>query len=164
MSIPEQIDPSSLNDYFEIMTKAVFQAGVSWAMVDKKWPAFRRAFVDFDAQKVAAFTESDIDRLMQDEGILRSQKKIVGTIKNAQMLLQLEKEHGSFAEYLRSLSSYEELSKDMRKRFKYLGELSVYYLLFRVKQPVPDFERWIATIDGHHPRMREMVELAKKNS
>jgi 3-methyladenine DNA glycosylase Tag len=164
MSIPEQIDPSSLNDYFEIMTKAVFQAGVSWAMVDKKWPAFRRAFVDFDPQKVAAFTESDIDRLMQDEGILRSQKKIVGTIKNAQMLLQLEKEHGSFAEYLRSLSSFEELSKDMRKRFKYLGELSVYYLLFRVKQPVPDFEQWIATIDGHHPRMREMVELAKKNS
>lgn len=58
----------------------------------------------------------------------------------------------------------ETLSRDMQKRFKYLGELSVYYLLFRVKEPVPDFDRWITTIDGQHPRMKEMVDLAKQRS
>jgi 3-methyladenine DNA glycosylase Tag len=164
MAIPEQIDPTCLNDYFEILTKAVFQAGVSWALVDKKWPAFRRAFADFNTAKVAVFSEADVERLMQDEGILRSQKKILGTIKNAQMLLELEEQCGTFKNYLHSKSSYEELSKDMRKRFKFLGELSVYYLLFRVKEPVPDFDHWLTTIEGHHPRMQEMVDLAKTTS
>jgi 3-methyladenine DNA glycosylase Tag len=164
MAIPEQIDPTGLNDYFEILTKAVFQAGVSWALVDKKWPAFKLEFADFNPQRVAGFSAADVERLMQNEGILRSQKKILGTIKNAQMLLELEEQCGSFKNYLGSKSSYEELSKDMRKRFKYLGELSVYYLLFRVKEPVPDFDQWITTIEGHHPRMREMVDLAKKTS
>jgi 3-methyladenine DNA glycosylase Tag len=164
MAIPEQIDPTCLNDYFEILTKAVFQAGVSWALVDKKWPAFKQAFASFNPKKVAAFSEEDVDKLMQNEGILRSKNKILGTIKNAQTLLELEEQCGSFKNYLCSKSGYDELSKDMRKRFKYLGELSVYYLLFRVKEPVPDFDQWITTIEGNHPRMREMVDLARKTN
>jgi len=160
--IPEQIDPKILNDYLEVMTKAVFQAGVSWKLVDSKWEGFTRAFKNFDPVAVAAFTDKDIERLLCDESILRSKNKITGTIKNAAMMLSLEKEFGTFKNYLHSQKTYAELSADMRRRFKYVGELSVYYFLFRVKEPVPPFEDWIKTIEGDHPRMKEMVELARK--
>ena len=158
MAIPEQIDAQTLGDYLEIMTKAIFQAGVSWAMVDNKWPAFRKAFCNFDAEKVAAFTATDIERLSQDASILRSPKKIAATVENARALIAADKEFGGFKNYLRS-KGFQELNKDIHKRFKYMGELNVYYFLFRVKESVPDFEKWIVTIDGEHPRMREMVEL-----
>jgi 3-methyladenine DNA glycosylase Tag len=160
--IPEQIDPKGLSDYLEVMTKAVFQAGVSWALVDKKWDGFKRAFKNFDPSAIAAFNEEDIERLMSNEEILRSKNKITGTIKNATTMLALEKEFGTFNNYLRSKDTYAELSTDIRKRFKYVGELSVYYFLFRVKEPVPPFDDWITTIEGHHPRMKEMVDLAKE--
>jgi 3-methyladenine DNA glycosylase Tag len=160
--IPEQIDPKGLSDYLEIMTKAVFQAGVSWALVDRKWDGFKRAFKNFDPPAIAAFNEEDIERLMSNEEILRSKNKITGTIKNAMTMLALEKEFGTFKNYLHSKNNYVDLSTDIRKRFKYVGELSVYYFLFRVKEPVPPFDDWITTIEGHHPRMKEMVDLAKE--
>jgi 3-methyladenine DNA glycosylase Tag len=159
-NIPEQIDANGLNDYLEIMTKAVFQAGVSWAMVDRRWVGFKRVFKNFDPAVVASFTDADVETMMADPEILHSKNKIFATIHNAKTMLGLQEEFGSFKNYLRSKKSYEELSVDMRKRFKYVGELSVYYFLFRVKEPVPPFETWIKTIEGHHPRMREMVELA----
>jgi 3-methyladenine DNA glycosylase Tag len=162
MAIPERIDAKSLADYLEIITKAIFQAGVSWKLVDSKWAAFREDFAGFDPKKIAAFTEADVERLMQDERILRSRKKIEGTIENARTILELEQQSKGFKNYLRSKSSYKELSADMRKRFKYMGELSVYYFLFRVKEPVPPFEEWITTIEGDHPRMREMIDLARE--
>jgi 3-methyladenine DNA glycosylase Tag len=163
MPIPEQIDAESLGDYLEVMTRAIFQAGVSWAMVDKKWPAFRKAFCNFDAKKIAAFKDSDIERLSQDASILRSPKKIAATVENARVLIATDKEFGGFKNYLRS-KNYKELNKDIHKRFKYMGELNVYYFLFRVKESVPDFEEWVVTIEGEHPRMREMVELVTKRS
>ncbi len=142
MAIPERIDAKSLADYLEIITKAVFQAGVSWKLVDSKWVAFREVFENFDPEKIAAFTQADIERLSQDERILRSRKKIEGTIANAHAILELDEQFKGFKNYLRSKSSYKELAADMRKRLKYMGELSVYYFLFRVKEPVPPFEEW----------------------
>jgi len=161
MAIPEQIDAKGLEDYLEILTKAVFQAGVSWKLVDSKWAAFREVFADFDAQKVAAFGQEDVERLLQDARILRSRKKIEGTIQNAKTIVALDNEFNGFKNYLRAKKSYDQLSADIRKRFKFVGELSVYYFLFRVKEPVPPFEKWITTIDGNHPRMKEMIDQAR---
>jgi 3-methyladenine DNA glycosylase Tag len=158
--VPGKIVPSKLADYLEIITIAVFQAGTSWAMVRNKWPNFRKAFAEFDPIAVSKFDQTDIDRLMQDTGILRSEKKIRGTIDNASALLALDSKYGSFQSYLRSFDGYDQLSADLQKRFKYLGEMSVYYFLFRVSEKVPPFEPWILTIEGDHPRMREMVEKA----
>ncbi len=158
--IPRKIVPSKLADYLEVMTIAAFQAGVSWAMVRNKWPNFRKAFADFDPVVVSKFSQKDIDRMMQDTGILRSEKKIRGTIENARIILEMDAKHGSFQNYLRSFKTYEQLSSDIQKRFKYVGEMSVYYFLFRVSEQVPPFDPWILTIEGEHPRMREMVERA----
>jgi 3-methyladenine DNA glycosylase Tag len=158
MAIPRQIEATKLSDYLEVMSKAVFQAGMRWSLIDSKWENFRKAFADFDPEIVAKFTNADVDRLAEDPGIIRSRKKIEGTIKNAQTMLALEQQYGTFREYLHSKKNYDELSADMKKRFKFFGELNVYYFLFRVKEPVPPFDAWINTIEGEHPRMREMVD------
>lgn len=159
-NVPGIIVPTKLADYLEVMTIAAFQAGVSWAMIQNKWPNFRKAFADFDPTIVAQFDDSDVNRLMQDTGIMRSEKKIRGTIDNARVILEMDAEHNGFQNYLRSFPDYEKLSADIQKRFKYVGEMSVYYFLFRVNEKVPPFDPWILTIEGEHPRMREMVEKA----
>lgn len=164
MSIPPQIDPAGTRDYLAIMTRAVFQAGVSWALIEGKWAAFERTFEGFDPAIVAAYGEGDIARISEDPGILRSGRKIRATVQNARTMIELEKDHGSFRNYLRSFASYRELSADLQRRFKYVGELSVYYLLFRVREPVPPFEEWEKTVPGDHPRMREMVALARSKT
>jgi len=160
-TIPETIEPRSLDDYLEVMTRAVFQAGLSWQMIAQRWGAFCEAFEHFETERVARYTEGDIDRILRVEGILRSSKKIRATVKNAQTLLELERTHGSFRNYLRTPATYEALAKDIRSRFKFMGEMNVWYFLIRVREPVPRFEQWVKAIPGNHPRMREMVERTR---
>jgi hypothetical protein len=160
-TIPEQIQPKRLGDYLEVMTQAVFQAGLSWASIASRWSGFREAFDQFDAERVAAYTEGDIDRLMHHEGILHSGRKIRATIQNAQTLVALDREYDGFANYLRSFPTYEARAKDIKRRFKFMGEMNVWYFLFRVREPVPQFEHWVTTIPGDHPRMKEMVEKGR---
>jgi len=160
-TIPDQIEAPSLNDYLEVMTRAVFQAGLSWASIAQRWESFRKAFENFDVQRVAAYTEGDIDRLLHVDGILHSARKIRATIHNAQTLLELNAAHGSIEAYLRSFPNYGALGADIKRRFKFMGEMNVWYFLFRVREPVPKFEKWVLSIPGDHPRMREMVERAR---
>lgn len=160
MTIPERARPQRLGDYLAIVTRAIFQAGLSWKAIDAQWDAFRRLFDDFDPVLVAAYGEGDIERILADGGIVRSRKKIAATIANARTLLEIERTT-TMAAYLRSFASYAELARDLRARFAFLGELSAYYLVFRVGEPVPRFEDWETTIAGDHPRMREMVAHAR---
>lgn len=71
-----------------------FQAGLSWATILRKRPAFRAAFADFDPEAVARYGEADVDRLMQDAGIIRNRLKIAATIRNAQATLDLRGDGG----------------------------------------------------------------------
>jgi 3-methyladenine DNA glycosylase Tag len=161
VAIPKQIDPRSLADYLAVMSRAIFQAGMSWALIENKWPAYERLFEGFDPAKIALFDDFDVDRIASDPGIVRTRKKVAATVDNARTMLALDAEHGGFANYLRSFESYDALSADLKRRFAFLGELSAYYFLFRVKHPVPPFEQWETTVPGDHPRMREMVLLAR---
>lgn len=162
-AIPDQIETPGLNDYLEVMTRAVFQAGLSWASIAQRWQAFRAAFEEFDARRIAAYGDGDVDRLLHADGILHSARKIRATIHNAQILLELERAHGTFEAYLRSFPTYATLSADIKRRFKFMGEMNVWYFLFRVREPVPKFEKWVTTIPGDHPRMKEMVEKARSS-
>lgn len=87
---------------FEFLVLEGAQAGLSWLTVLRKREGYRKAFANFDAQKVAKFTDEDVERLMKDEGIIRNRLKITSTIKNAQLFLDIQKEYGSFCGYLRS--------------------------------------------------------------
>jgi 3-methyladenine DNA glycosylase Tag len=162
VAIPEPIEPASLADYLAVMSRAVFQAGLSWKLIESRWDDYLRLFERFDPARVAEFDANDIERIMEDGGVVRTYKKIVATIENARTLLELDRAPGGFQGHLRSFDSYAALAADLRKRFKFLGELSAYYFLFRVGEAVPRFESWETAIPGDHPRMREMVALARE--
>jgi 3-methyladenine DNA glycosylase Tag len=163
VAIPERIEDPTPSDYLAVMSRAIFQAGLSWQMIESRWDAYVRLFDGFDPGLVARYGEADVERILDDGGVVRTRKKIVATIENAKTMLELEKTHGSFRTYLRSFPTYDELAADLRKRFKFLGALSAYYLLFRTGEPVPRFEDWEKTVPGDHPRMREMIALARES-
>lgn len=159
--IPNVITPSSARDYLEVMTRAVFQAGVSWRQIAEQWGAYRAAFDEFEPQRVAAYDEVDVERVLATPGILRSPRKVRATTANARALLATLREHGGFDAYVRSFATYDDLVADFRKRFTFMGEMNAWYVLFRTGHPVPRFDEWVQTIRGEHPRMREMVERAR---
>ena len=161
-TIPDVITPRSPADYFEVMTRAVFQAGVSWKQIAAQWDAYREAFENFDLKRVAAYGDFDVERVLATPGILRMPKKVRATIANAKALLEVERQHGTIPAYLASFNSYEALANDLKKRLTLMGDMNVWYFLFRTGEPVPRFEAWLATIRGDHPRMREMVERARR--
>jgi len=153
----ERIDKPTLSDYLAVMSRAVFQAGVSWAQIDRQWDALRKAFDGFEPRKIARYSEQDIKRIMDTPGIVHSERKIKATIANAQTMLELDKQYGGLPKYLRSLKSYDELAADIKRRFSYVGDISAYYFLFRVGEKVPPFAKWIKTVEGDHPRIQEMT-------
>jgi len=85
---------------YEFLVLEGAQAGLSWATILKKRENYRKAFEGFDIKKVAAFTEADVDRLMEDAGIVRNRMKIESAIRNAKGVLEIQKEFGSLATYL----------------------------------------------------------------
>ncbi len=85
---------------FEFLILEVFQAGLSWRTVLHKRENFRAAFAKFDYRRVARFTAKDIKRLVADAGIIRNQAKIKAAVNNAQRLLEVRAEFGTFAKYM----------------------------------------------------------------
>jgi len=142
---PEKIQPSSLADYIEVMSKAVFQSGISWKVVEAKWPGIREAFRKFDPSAIVALTPEDLDAITADPRVIRNRRKIEATVDNAGAMLELERQHGTFRSYLRSHGGFEETVKDMRKRFKFLGDMGAYYFLWVVNEEVPSYEDWCAS-------------------
>lgn len=133
---------------FEFLVLESAQAGLSWITILRKRDNYREAFADFDVEKVAGFTEKDVERLMQNTGIIRNRLKIKATITNAQHYIKVQKEFGSFCNYLRSFLPdgkpivnhfntlaevpastpvSDAISKDMKKRgFKFFGSTICY--------------------------------------
>lgn len=151
MQAPQQITPTGPADYLDVLTRAAFQSGLSWHVVEAKWPGFREAFAWFDPQKVAAFTEEDVERLAADTRIVRNRRKIEATVTNAQRLLELEGGAGGFAGWLRSRGDFDATVAALRGEFRFLGEMGAYYFLYVVGEPVPSHEEWMKT---HEPAAR----------
>jgi hypothetical protein len=154
--------PRNLSGYLAVMSRAVFQAGLSWAAIDRQWSALCVAFEDFQPRKLARYGMKDIARIMAHPGIFHSRRKIEATISNARTMLDIEREYRSFRKYLRSFSRYGELVANLKQRFSHVGDISAYYFLYRVGASVPPFGRWIKTVSGSHPRIQEMVSAGLK--
>jgi 3-methyladenine DNA glycosylase Tag len=135
---PEKIEVKGLSDYLEVMTKAAFQAGISWRVIDAKWSGFQEAFHGFDPDKVAQLTPADVDQLVEDTRIVRNRKKIEATIDNAIELVALDHEPGGFNGWLRSHGEYEDTVAALRKHFRFLGETGCLYFLWVVGEKVPE--------------------------
>jgi 3-methyladenine DNA glycosylase Tag len=138
---PPQYTAKTLDDYLEHMSKPVFQAGISWRVVDAKWPTIKAAFHRFKIARVARMSDRDVDALVKDERVIRSRPKIAAVVHNAGAITAIEREMG-FKKYLRSFDGYDALERDLHKRFKYLGPSGIYHFLWSVKQPVPDWHAW----------------------
>lgn len=133
--------------HFEFLILEGAQAGLSWSTVLKKREGYRKAFADFDVDKVAAFTAEQMERLMDNKDIIRNRLKISAAVNNAQRFKEVQKEFGSFNKYIWSFvdnkpitnhwKSYKDapatnpasdaLSKDLKKRgFKFVGSTIIY--------------------------------------
>ena len=136
---PPMPRPKNDNGYFEEMSKMVFRAGLNWSVIEKKWPDIKRALANFSIDAVALFDDSDIDRLLKDDGMIRSAKKITGVIANAQAMQKVQQEFGSFPKYLQAVKAKgeEALLKDLRKRFAFLGETTSIMFLYAVGEDMP---------------------------
>ena len=145
MQAPARIQPKTLADYLDVLGQAVFQPGMSWRVVEAKWPGTREVLAGFDPHYVAALTEDDLDRLAQDPRLIRSRRKLAALAGNARRMLELEEKHGSFQAYLRSHAGFGETLKDLRRQFKYLGEAGAFHFLWVVGEEVPDYQEWCRT-------------------
>lgn len=133
--------------HFEFLVLDAFQAGLSWLTILKKRENFRKAFDNFDFNKVTNYTQKDVDRLLQDEGIIRNRLKIEATINNAKRMHEVIKEFGSFDAYIWQFVNHktiqnrwevitqvpaktaesDKMSKDLLKRgFKFVGSTICY--------------------------------------
>ena len=129
---------------FEMLTLEGAQAGLSWSTILRKRDGYRKAFANFDAETVARFTKKDVQRLLQDPGIVRNRLKVESTVNNAQRVAELD---GSLSDYLwgfvggeplmnkwRKLSELpaetaesKAMSKDLKKRgFRFVGPTVCY--------------------------------------
>lgn len=127
-----------------------FQAGLSWAIILSKRNNFKKAFANFNVAKIAKYGRGEVQRLMRNSGIIRNKRKIKAAIQNAQKILDIKKEYGSFAKYLwqftqgktihhafRRLGDIpttskeaKTMSKDMRtKGFEFVGPTTLYALM-----------------------------------
>jgi 3-methyladenine DNA glycosylase Tag len=141
---PAKICPQSLSDYFEVLTKAVFKSGISWGVIEARWGGVSAAFEGFDPTRVATFTPETVEQLMRDARMVRNRDKIEATVGNAAAIVSLEREHGGFRNYLRSLGDFDETVSHLTSRFRCLGEAGAYFFLESVGEQVPSHEDWFA--------------------
>ncbi len=133
---------------FEFLILESAQAGLSWITILRKRENYRRLFANFNAQKVAAFNQEDVDYILQDAGIVRNRLKVQSAVSNAQLFLQIQQEYGSFYKYLYSFMPKAQaiinivksmqnvpvrteisdaIAKDLKKRgFKFFGSVICY--------------------------------------
>jgi DNA-3-methyladenine glycosylase I len=131
--------------FFEFLILESAQAGLSWITILRRREGYRKAFADFDVNKVAAFTDADVERLMNDAGIIRNRLKILAAISNAKLFIEAQTEFGSFNNYLysfmpdgKAINNHtgatpastplsDAISKGMKKRgFKFFGTTICY--------------------------------------
>lgn len=132
---------------FEFLTLESAQAGLSWITIYRKRAGYRKAFAEFDPEKVARFTEKRIEKLLADPGIVRNRLKITAAVNNARQFIEVQEEFGTFCNYIwrfvdgrqkvnhwRRLDQLpatskesDALSKDLKQRgFKFVGSTIVY--------------------------------------
>ena len=149
---PARRRPKDLAGYLDALSRPVFQAGMSWQVVEGKWDGIRSAFEGFDPTKVSDFGAAEVNRILADPGVIRSRAKIEATIDNAQALLELDEEHGGFGLYLQSHGAFEQTVADLKRQFRFIGDSGAYHFLYVVGEPVPPHDEWFGASPS--PRRR----------
>ena len=135
--------PDTDAGYLEMMTAVMFMGGLSRQVVMSKWEGFLAAFEGFDVDKVAGFTDVDVERLSNDARIVRYKAKIRAVVGNAQEMQGIAGEHGSFGAWLQDVLSGEGVgstAKELGKRFKYMSEESSRRYLYAVGEDIGEVD------------------------
>jgi DNA-3-methyladenine glycosylase I len=135
--------PRSDRQYFNLLARAVFSAGLGPKVVESRWDTITQAFHDFDPKKVKDMGEEDVGRLLADTGVIRNRRKIEAVIRNAGLFLDSAKDFKSFHAYLGGLGVAQDIeaaADALSKTFAHLGRTSALFFLFsagwRAKEPV----------------------------
>lgn len=146
--------------YLAEMAKAVFSAGFSWKVIRNKWPGFETAFDGFQPNRVAFYSDEDVDRLLSDASIVRNGQKITATIQNARFVVETATAHGSFGAFLNAWPEDDQsgLLAHLGKHGSRLGGATAQYFL-----RFSGYDAWIASKDVCAALVREGV-LDKPNA
>ena len=139
---PPRKKPSKEREYFEILSKAVFNAGFSYQVVRSKWEGIKEVFHEFDPKIISNWTVDDIGNALESPKTIRNSRKVKAIISNAKVFLEIIEKHGSFDKYLNTFreSPYEEKQKILAKQFKWLGPTGAHFFLWSVGEDAPPCE------------------------
>ncbi len=110
---------------FEFLILEGAQAGLSWITILKRREGYRKAFSNFDVKKVAKYDQKKIDKLLQDESIIRNRLKVSSAVNNAQQFLKVQQEFGTFDKYIWSFVN----NKPIKNKFKKLSDIPAFTLI-----------------------------------
>jgi len=125
--------PRSDQEYFALLARAVFSAGLGPKVVESRWADMRAAFHEFDPARVERMGEADVSRLLSDPAVIRNRRKIEAVIENARRFLARTVEHTSFHAYLTGRGAGEDLgavAEELAQTFTHLGRTSALFFLF----------------------------------
>ena len=143
--VPPKKKPVDDKGYFEILSKAVFNAGFSYQVVNRKWKDIKEVFNEFEPKKVSKWTIDEVSSALNSPKIIRNSRKVNAIVSNAKIFLELLDKHGSFENYLKSFRNepYEEKQKILSKQFKWLGPTGAHFFLWSVGEDAPPCEQVI---------------------
>lgn len=123
--------PKSDQEYFEILCLCILQAGLSWGMVRKNWPKFKKGFYDFDIKRLA---NGKVNNLLKRDKVIKNENKLEAIIENAKKFQQIIKEHSTFENFIKSLKSMEEREtiKKLAHQLKHVGVYTAEYFLHSI--------------------------------
>ncbi len=135
--------PRSDREYFGLLTRAVFSAGLGPRVVESRWEGITKAFRELDPAEVSRMTEEDVERLLADPGVIRNRRKIEAAIANAAEFLELVEEHGAFHDFLQTAQEEQDFPGVvalLAGRFAHLGPTSAALFLFSAGWRGGDFK------------------------
>ncbi|HDZ17451.1 hypothetical protein LCGC14_1199180 [marine sediment metagenome] len=141
--VPPRNKPKDDKSYFEILSKAVFNAGFSYQVVRNKWEDIKEEFHEFDPKIISKWTVDEISKALNSPKIIRNSRKVNAIVSNAKIFLEITKKHGSFENYLNSFREepYEVKQKILSKRFKWLGPTGAHFFLWSIGEDAPPSEQ-----------------------
>jgi len=127
------------------LSKAVFNAGFSYQVVNNKWEDIKEVFYDFEPKIISNWTVDEISKALNSPKIIRNSRKITAIVSNANVFLDLLNKYKTFENYLKSFRDkpYEEKQKILSKQFKWLGPTGAHFFLWSIGEDAPPCEQII---------------------
>ena len=143
--VPPRKKPIDDKGFFEVLSKAVFNAGFSYQVLNSKWKDIKDVFHEFDPEILSNWTIDEIYFALESPKIIRNSRKVNAIISNSKIFLEIIKKFGSFENYLKSFRNkqYEEKQEILSKRFKWLGPTGAHFFLWSVGEDAPPCEEII---------------------